>query len=202
MPGNRTKPGAGPTVSQAKPASAILRWLVVALAASAMGLGWLVAGLVLSSHDDAHHHGGPQAGGLQLTVGQMVWMSNDMTGQGPLKVPPGFPMDSSMMPGMQSADDNRLRLVADVRNVSSKAQRYAIGEFSVVGSGGRWTPSDDGGSSSASSALLEPGFGATVDIYFDVPIAQSKNLSIEWSRSGHKVDIPVNTSGVPSPHSH
>jgi hypothetical protein len=182
-----------------------LRWVPVPLAALMAVLGWLVLGAAAGQNASAHsaHQHGYQAGGLGLAVDQMVWMSNDMTGQGPLKVPKGFPMDSSMMPGMQPAGDNRLRVEVNLQNGTSSVQRYALSDFRAVAPGGQsWKFSDNGGTGTATAGDLQPGFEATVDMYFDIPTAQSKNLSIEWSRGGTTVDFPVNTSGIPSPHVH
>jgi hypothetical protein len=180
-----------------------LRWVPVPLAALAAVLGWLVLGSMQGQQAaarDQHPHG-YQAGGLALSVDQMMWMSNDMTGQGPLKVPKGFPMDPSMMPGMQGPGDNRLRFEVDLSNVSTGVQRYAMSDFRVIAPGGQsWKPTENGGS--AAEANLEPGFQATADMYFDVPIKQSKNLTIRWSRDGTTVQFPVNTSGLPSAHVH
>lgn len=209
MSGNRMRPGNGRARegpgSNPGPRLLGLRWVPVPLAVLAAVLGWLILGSLqgqsAAAHD--HHVHGYQAGGLALAVDQMVWMSNDMTGQGPLRVPKGFPMDPSMMPGMQAANQDRLRLEVNLRNVTSDAQRYAMSDFRVIAPGGQsWQTSDDGGTGSAKEAILEPGFEATVDLYFDIPIQQSKNLSIEWSRGGSTVYFPVNTSGKPSPHVH
>jgi hypothetical protein len=183
-----------------------LRWVPVPLAALLAVLGWLVLGAAAGQNASAHsgHEHGYQAGGLALAVDQMVWMSNDMTGQGPLKVPKGFPMDASMMSGMQPAGDDRLQVDVTLQNNSSGVQRYALTDFTAIApSGQSWKYSDDGGTAVPTEAVLEPGFQATVALYFDVPNAQSKNLTIKWSRSGDTVDFPVNTSGIiPSPHVH
>ena len=180
-----------------------LRWVPLPLAVLAAVVGWLVLGSLQGQQVAAHagQEHGYQAGGLALTVDQMDWMSNDMTGQGPLKVPKGFPMDPSMMPGMQAPGDDRLRFEVDLSNTSTDVQRYAVRDFRVIAPGGQsWKPTENGGS--AAEAALEPGFQATVDMYFDVPGKQSKSLIIQWSRDGTTVQLPVNTNGVPSPHIH
>ncbi len=180
-----------------------LRWVPVPLAVLATVLGWLVLGSLQGQQAAAHdqHQHGYQAGGLALTVDQMVWMSNDMTGQGPLKIPTGFPMDPSMMPGMQAPGDDRLRFEVDLSNISTGVQRYAMSDFRVIAPGGQsWKPTENGGS--AADAILEPGFQATVDMYFDMPDKQSKNLTVQWSRDGTTVQFPVDTNGIPSPHIH
>ena len=75
-----------------------IRWLPVPLALVAAIVGWVVLGNTLDQHG-GHVHG-YEAGGLTLSVDSMVWMSNDMTGQGPLaNRSQGFAMDPSMMPG-------------------------------------------------------------------------------------------------------
>jgi hypothetical protein len=72
-------------------------------------------------------------------------------------------MDPSMMPGMQPVG--------------------ALGDFKVVAPDGRsWKVFDDGANTLATTETLDPGFEATVNMYFDIPTAQSTNLSIEWSR--------------------
>jgi hypothetical protein len=180
-----------------------LRWLPVPFAAAASLVGWVVLGDTLGQHAGAHVHS-YEAGGLSLSVGQMVWMSNDMSGQGPLAPKSqGFQMDPSMMPGMQTVNDDRLRLQVTLRNGTADALQYSASDFHVVAPNGqRWSTSDDGGSVAQKAAVLGSGYSATVDLYFDVPVTQTKNLSIEWSRGGSTVEIPVDTSGRPQPHSH
>jgi len=167
-------------------------------------VGWLVFGSLLGqSQAIVANQPGWVAGGLELNVQQMVWMSNDMTGQGPLKVPKGFPMDPGMMPGMQSANDNRLRVEVNLHNVTRHMQTYAKSDFRVFGPGGQsWPFVDIEGNGPVSATGLQPGYVVTLDLYFDIPIAQSKDLSIEWTRGGATVDFPVDTSGVPTPHHH
>lgn len=179
-----------------------LRWLPLPLAVAATLVGWVVLGQTLGEHG-GHVHA-YEAGGLTLSVDQMVWMSNDMTGQGPLaSQSQGFVMDPSMMPGFQSVDDNRLHLTVTLTNGTSDAQQYALSDFRVFApSGHSWANSDDGGKTSVKQAWLGPGYGATVDLYFDIPTTESKNLSIQWSRDGSSVQIPVDTSGKPQPHHH
>ena len=139
-----------------------LRWLPIPLAAAAALVGWAVLGDTLGQHAGEHVHS-YEAGGLALSVDPMVWMSNDMSGQGPLaSKSQGFAMDPSMMPGFQTAKDNRLRLEVTLRNGTGDTQRYAMSDFRVVATG----------------------------------------LSIEWSRGGSAVEIPVDTSGKPQPHTH
>jgi hypothetical protein len=178
-----------------------LRWVPVPLAVLVAALGWLVLGAAAGQHAAAHaHESGYQDGGLALSVDQMLWMSNDMTGQGPLnakaKLTGGYTMSPSMMPGMQSGSDDRLHLQLNLRNVTTDAQPYELSGFRVVGPGGQiWKNSDSGGISPA--AVLEPGFEATVNMYFDIPVTQSgKNLSVQWSRGGSTVTFPVNTGGT------
>jgi hypothetical protein len=185
-----------------------LRWVPVPLALLAAALGWLVLGGAMGQHaaaNDQHVHG-YQAGGLSLAPDAMLWLSNDMTGQGPVKNsnPNGFKMAPSMMPGMQPVGDNRLRVEVSLANVTSVNQRYALSDFKVAGPGrGSFPVNSTDGSTQPANAILRPGFGTTIDLFFDVPTAQSKNLSIEWSHGGTTVDIPVSTSGkLPSPHIH
>jgi hypothetical protein len=179
-----------------------IRWLPVPLAVAATLAGWVILGDALGQHTDGHVHS-YEAGGLSLSVNRMVWMSNDMSGQGPVAhLSQGFQMAQSMMPGMQTVDNDRLRLEVTLRNSTSDAQQYTMSDFHVVApSGQTWGIADDGGNTSQKQATLGPGFSATVDLYFDIPTTQSKNLSIVWSRDGSTVEIPV-TSAKPSPHTH
>jgi hypothetical protein len=179
-----------------------LRWLPIPLAVAAAVVGWVVVSDTLNQHAHSHGYG---AGGLSLSVDQMVWMSNDMSGQGPLaSTSPGFAMDPGMMPGMQAVDNNRLRVEVTLRNITSDAQRYAFSDFRVVALNGQsWGTSDDGGHILNNVATLDAGFQATVDLYFDIPVTQStEDLSVQWSRAGNTVEIPVDTSGKPLPHLH
>jgi hypothetical protein len=179
-----------------------VRWLPVPLALVAGVVGWVVLGSTLDQHS-AHAHT-YEAGGLSLSVDQMVWMSNDMSGQGPLaRKSQGFAMDPSMMPGFQTVNNNRLRLEVTLTNGTSDAQRYAQSDFRVVAPDGQnWGVSDDGGNVVQKVATLGSGYNATVDLYFDIPTSQTRDLSIEWSRGGSTVQIPVNTSGKPLAHTH
>jgi hypothetical protein len=169
------------------------------LAVLAAVVGWLIVGSLQGQFVAANAHNQPsyQEGGLGMAVSQMLWMSNDMTGQGPLKVAKGYSMDPSMMPDMQTANNNRLRVEVNLRNVTSDVQRYSMGDFSVVTTGGQSvTVNGNGRSDTRTSGVLEPGFEVTLDMYFDIPAAKSKNLIVKWSRSGSTVSIPVNTGGV------
>jgi hypothetical protein len=213
-PYNRARPGSGrarePAAKRAKragPRLPGLLWVPVPLAVLVTVLGWLVIGSLLGQHaaaNDQHAHG-YQAGGLALDVQAMGWMSNDM-GDGPVQVPQGYSMPSSMMPGMQKTGDNRLHLEFSLSNTTSSVQRYSMSEFRVVAPGGQsWKLSSTGGIGHAVpiETVLQPGFRTIVDAYFDIPAKQSKNLTVEWSRDGTTVDIPVSTNGtLPSQHIH
>jgi hypothetical protein len=175
----------------------------------AAALGWLLIGGAAGQHAAAvanQHVSGFQAGGLSLNVDDMNWMSNDMTGQGPVKNPNanGFQMPASEMPGMQPVGENRLRVEVNIANVTSASQRYALSDFRVVAPGGKSYPTAPlGNAIQPASALLMPGFVTTITLYFDIPSAHSKNLSIAWSHGGTTVDFPVYTNGqLPSPHIH
>src|SRR5215472_380851 len=101
-----------------------VRWLPAPVAVLVATVGWVVLGDALQSHA-THQHGTYEAGGLALSVNTMVWMSNDMTGQGPVApVSQGFAMDPSMMPGMQTSNNNRLRVDVTLRNQTSDVQTY------------------------------------------------------------------------------
>src|SRR5215469_10977371 len=86
-----------------------LRWVPVPLAILLAALGWLVFGTVLGQQAVAAH-AGLEAGGLKLTVNQVVWMADDMADPGKATDPNQFTMPDSMMPGMQTAGDKRLRI--------------------------------------------------------------------------------------------
>lgn len=186
-----------------------LRWIPVPLALLAAALGLLVVGSMqgqaaanLASHPD-------QAGGLSLTVDTMTWMSNDMSGSGAPRAAPaaraprtapspgGYAMPDSMMPGMQATGDNRLRVEVDLSNVTGSVQQYSTTDFSLSGPGGKtWRVNGQEHSTQPASADLQPGFQATVDVYFDIPARDSKNLTLHWSRGGRTISMPVNTGGV------
>lgn len=186
-----------------------LRWVPVPLAVLLAALGWLVLGGAAGQHAAAaaaQAARGFQAGGLQVNVDTMLWLSNDMTGQGPVKNtnPHGFKMAPSMMPGMPQAGDNRLRVEVSISNVSTVNQRYAMNEFKIVTAKGQSYPPDPvDGSTQATSAILRPGFWTTIDLYFDLPAAANKNLTVQWTHGGTSVSFPVNTNGkLPAPHIH
>lgn len=172
-----------------------LRWVPVPLAILAAVAGLLVVGALQGQAAAQRARDGYQAAGLALSVGTMAWMSNDMTGQGPVKgVANGYSMAPGMMPGMQSGNNNRLRVEVSLRNVTSDVQRYSLGDFSVAAPGGQsWRVNNNGRSDTPTSADLEPGFGVTVDLYFDVPAAKSHHLILKWSPDGSTVSIPVST---------
>jgi Domain of unknown function (DUF4352) len=201
--GGGKRPGGGRRTREGpSPGHPWLRWVPVPLAVLAAAIGALVMGSFQGQVAAANaNRPGYQAGGLSLSVDTMLWMSNDMTGQGPAnKGPANFSMPPSMMPGMQAAGENRLRVEVSLSNVTGDTQRYSIGDFSLTGHGGKtWSADSVGRSDAASSANLQPGFGTTIDVYFDVPAKQSRNLTLEWSRGGTTVSIPVHTSGSPGP---
>jgi hypothetical protein len=146
-------------------------------------------------------HPGYQAGGLDLSVDTMLWMSNDMTGQGPAgKSPKGYVMAPSMMPGMQAVGEDRLRVEVSLSNITGDTQQYSMNDFILAGPSGKsWKNDGVGHSDMTTSANLQPGFGTTIDLYFDVPAKQTKNLTLKWSRGGTTVSIPVRTGGQPGP---
>jgi hypothetical protein len=180
-----------------------LRWVPVPLAVLAAVIGALVMGSFQGQVAAANaSHPGYQAGGLDLSVDTMLWMSNDMTGQGPVqKKSKGYAMDPSMMPGIQAVGENRLRVEVSLNNATGDTQRYSIGDFSLSAPGGKTFRVDPiGHEDMTSSAPLQPGFGTTIDLYFDVPAKQSSHLTVEWARGGTTVSIPVHTSdALPGP---
>jgi hypothetical protein len=172
------------------------------LALTAAIVGWVVLGDTLDQHG-AHVHA-YEAGGLTLSVDRMLWMSNDMTGQGPLaSKSQGFAMDPSMMPGFQSVNDNRLQLEVTLTNGTGDAQQFSLRDFRVVAPDGQsWSTSDDGGDIQQKVGTVGPGYQTTLTLYFDLPNTQTRGLNVEWSRGGTTVEIPVNASGKPLPHVH
>jgi len=178
-----------------------LRWVPAPLAVLAAAIGTLVIGSLQGQVAAANAHQPPhyKVGGLSLTVGTVLWMSNSMTGQPAKQASQGYSMPSSEMPGMQPVGDNRLRFEVNFSNVSSGPQRYSTTDFTLVGPGGKtWKVDPPNNSSQPASANLQPGFGAIIDMYFDLPAKDSKNLTIKWSHDGTTVSIPVNTGTAPS----
>lgn len=192
-----------PGRSRADPRSGLrgLRWVPIPLAMLAAVIGALVISSFQGQVAAANaRQTGYRAGGLALSVGTTLWMSNDMTGQGPLKkAPRGFSMPASDMPGMQPDGDNRLRVEVSLSNITTSLQRYSTTDFSLAGPGGKtWKVDGQGDSVLPASAGLEPGFGTTIDVYFDIPAKNSKHLTLQWSRDGTTVSIPVSTGTMPS----
>jgi hypothetical protein len=179
-----------------------IKWLPVPLALAAAIVGWVVLGSTLGDH--AGHVHGYEAGGLQLSVDRMLWMNNDMTGQGPLaNRSQGFAMDPSMMPGFQSVNNNRLQLEVTLTNGTGDAQQFSQSDFRVVAPDGQsWGTSDDGGDIQHRVGTVGPGYQTSLTLYFDLPNTQTRGLNVEWSRGGTTVEIPVNASGKPLPHIH
>ena len=176
----------------------------VPLALLAAALGVLVMGSMQgrAAADLASHPN--EAGGLSLSVDTMLWMSNDMGGNGaPQAAPPpadsGYSMPSSMMPGMQPVGDNRLRIEVDLSNVTSSVQQYSTTDFNLSAPGGKtWQVNSQEHSALPASADLQPGFRTTVDVYFDIPASDSKNLTLHWSHGGRTISMPVNTGSAAS----
>jgi len=196
----RERPARSGARSGAGPRLPGLRWVPVPLALLAAMVGWLILGSLQGQSAAASAANAPsiQAGGLGLGVDAMIWMSNDMTGQGPVKGAQGIPMDPSMMPGIQAANDSRLRVEVTLRNLTADVQRYALSDFTIVApGGGRWNADGIGHSDMQSWATLEPGFETTIDLYFDVPTVNSKSLTIKWSHGDNTVSIPVVTGAQP-----
>jgi hypothetical protein len=194
--------GGGRTREGPRPPHPWLRWVPVPLAVLAVVIGLLTMGS-FQGQVAAANAGRPgyQAGGLDLSVDTMLWMSNDMTGQGPAnKKSQGFAMDPSMMPGMQTVGEDRLRVEVSLSNITGDMQQYSMNDFILAGAAGKmWSNNGVGHTDMTMSAILQPGFGTTIDLYFDVPAKQIKNLTLKWSRGGMTVSIPVRTSGQPGP---
>jgi hypothetical protein len=78
-------------------------------------------------------------------------------------------------------------------NATSSVQRYENGDFHVVGPGGKSWPelTTAGQNTYATQADIQPNYAVTLSLYFDIPMNQSKGLSIVWSRGGESVEFPV-----------
>jgi hypothetical protein len=184
-----------------------LRWIPVPLALLAAVLGLLVMGSMQGRAAADLASEPNEAGGLGLHVDTMVWMSNDMAGNGapqaapaPADSPNGYSMPDSMMPGMQPTGDNRLRVEVDLSNLTSAVRQYSTTDFSLSGPGGKtWNVNGQEHSAQPASADLQPGFRTTIDLYFDLPANDSKNLTLRWSRGGRTISMPVNTGNGPQP---
>jgi hypothetical protein len=174
-----------------------LRWVPVPLAILLAVIGWLVFGSAMGQHALASAHAGPEAGGLALTVNQVLWMVDDM---GAPVVKNGFQMPQSMMPGMQAVGAKRLRIELYIRNISNSPQRYALDEFRLFGTRGKsWSPLANAATRGAIlAATLDPGFQTTIDLYFDLPDSQGKRLTVEWEHGGTVVRFPVHATGMDS----
>ena len=200
MARNRTRSTDGKKRKTARsaPKMAGLRWVPVPLAVLVAALGWLVFGSVMGQHALASAHAGPEQAGLGLTVNQVVWMADDMSNpSGRASDPNQFTMPASEMPGMQTVGDKRLRIELYLRDISSSPQRYGLAEFRLLGTGKQsWPPLDNAATRGAVlSAVLDPGFQATVDLYFDVPASQHGAMRLEWEHNGHIMAIPVHVIG-------
>jgi hypothetical protein len=169
----------------------------VPLAILMAALGWLVFGSALGQHALASAHAGPEQGGMGLTVNQVVWMADDMVDPGTKANPNQFHMPPDMMPGMQTGGDKRLRVELYLRNISNSPQRYGFAEFRLLGTGHHsWPPLDNAATRGAvRSAVLDPGFQSTIDLYFDLPASQHGQLRLEWEHGGHIMTIAVHVVG-------
>lgn len=204
MARNRTR-GADQRERQRKatrsgPAMPGLRWVPVPLAVLLALLGWLVFGSVAGQHALASAQAGPEQGGMGLKVNEVVWMANDMGNPGQKANPNQFQMPQSMMPGMQKAGEKRLRIELYLSDISNKPQVYGLVEFRLLGTGKQsWAPVDTTATrGSVIAATLYPGFQATDDLYFDLPISQRGKLRLEWEHGGHIMTIPVHATGMDS----
>ncbi|HYK30697.1 MAG TPA: hypothetical protein VEV63_02010 [Streptosporangiaceae bacterium] len=169
-----------------------LRWVPVPLAFLLAVIGWLIFGSAIGQHALASAHAGPEQGGMGLTVNQAVWMADDMADPGSAN-PKGFQMPDTMMPGMQTVGDKRLRIELYLRNISGSPQRYGLAEFRLLGTGHQsWPPLDNSAvRGQPLSAVLAPDFQATTDLYFDLPASQRGQLRLEWEHNGHIMTIPL-----------
>lgn len=175
-----------------------LRWVPMPLALLGVALGLLAVGSVQGQAAASHVAQPDQAGGLALSVTTMLWMSNDMSGMASGPGATGnYSMPDSMMPGMQPAGENRLRIEVSLSNVSTSAQRYSTTDFTLISPDRKtWKVDGQGHSDIAGSADLQPGYATTIDVYFDLPASESKHLILKWSRGGTTVSVPVRTDGA------
>jgi hypothetical protein len=205
MARNRRKPAdarrGGRTGSRPGPQLAGLRWVPVPLAMLLAVLGFLVLGAAAGQHAANAPPHGLEAGGLGLTVNTMLWVDDSMSAPGK-STSKGFSMPSSEMPGLSTAGDQRLRIEVYIRNVSKGAQQYALPDFVLVGPGGKsWKLLANAAtqhSIAPQTGELGPGWSTTADLYYDVPDAQTKHLSIRWSHDGSTVSFPVHPTGIDS----
>lgn len=176
-----------------------LRWVPFPLALLAVLLGVLVVGARQGQAAADRAAQGDHLGGLALSVDTMLWMMDPMSEMAAPGTKGGYQMPPSQMPGMQLPGDNRLRVEVNLSNVSSGLQQYSTTDFSLVGKDGKtWQVNSQDHSAQPASANLRPGFGTTVDLYFDIPAKNSKNLTLKWSRGGSTLSIPVNTGNSAS----
>lgn len=129
-----------------------------------------VAGADLhAQHPGARASTAYEAGGMQLRVQDVAWISHDMFG-GPAPAQNNFPMPAQMMPGMQSDDVNRLHVEMTVTNRSGTLAPLRRSNFAVESpQGKRWSanPGDP------QSAALPAGTSMSIDLYFDVPLQET-----------------------------
>jgi hypothetical protein len=199
MARNRTRSTDGRKPNTPKSASRMpgLRWVPVPLAFLMAAIGWLVLGSVVGQHSLAASRAGPEQGGMGLKLNQVAWMQDDMANPGTTTNPSQFQMPQSMMPGMQTAGDKRLRIEFYLQDISNVRQVYGLAEFRLLGTGHKsWSPLDNAATRGAPlAATLYPGFTATVDLYFDLPASQSGALRLEWEHGGHIMTIPLHVAG-------
>jgi uncharacterized protein YbdZ (MbtH family) len=192
----RGRPGSRPGARLAG-----LRWVPVPLAMLLAALGFLVLGAAAGQHSVNNQARGLEAGGLGLTVNTMLWVDDSMSAPGK-STSKGFTMPSSEMPGLSTAGDQRLRIEVYIRNISKGLQQYALPDFVLVGPGGKsWKLLANAAtqhSIAPQTGELGPGWSTTADLYYDVPDAQTKHLSIRWSHDGSTVSFPVHPTGVDS----
>jgi uncharacterized protein YbdZ (MbtH family) len=195
----------GRTGSRPGPQLAGLRWVPVPLAMLLAVLGFLVLGAASGQHAVNHARelaaAGLEAGGLGLTVNTELWVNDSMAAPGKT-TSKGFSMPSSEMPGLATIGDQRLRIEVYIRNVSKDPQRYALTDFVLVGPGGAsWKLLANAAtqhSIAPQSGDIGPGWSTTADLYYDVPNAETKHLSVRWTHNGTTVTFPVHPSGLDS----
>src|SRR5215510_8937894 len=125
------------------------------------------------------------AGGMQLRVQDVAWISHDMFG-GPAPAQNNFPMPAQMMPGMQSDDVNRLHVEMTVTNRGDTLALLRRSSFAVESPQGKRWGANQG---DPQSADIPAGASMSIDLYFDVPM-QERVANILFANAGGLVRIP------------
>jgi plastocyanin len=116
-----------------------------------------------------------------------------MTGAVVVEDTGAFSMPQSMTPGMQDVDEDRIHVEVVLNNPTGSAKPNELDDFHLVSrSGGRWGLNED----VRMPAMLASGYSVELDLYFDVAL-DAEDPSLEWSRSGEVVEIPMVLNETP-----